>query len=321
MVIAIIGILVALLLPAVQAAREAARQIQCRNNLKQLGMAAQMHVATFGRFPTGGWSWCWIGDPDRGNDWRQPGGWIYNSLPFIEQWSLHHLQAGKNGQARLDAARQMISTPLAPMNCPTRRRAITKPASTQYSIEQAMPRYSSQATVVGVSDYAANGGDIFCAPDSFGTGWGHTGPPDHASVESADGRRRLGLLAANATGVVYVASMISPIDVKDGASNTIYCAEKYVAPNDYTVSAIDVGDNESMYMGATYDVVRFADLPPRRDTTNWDGTWRFGSAHATGFNACLCDGSVQLLSYAIDGTIFRYLGNRRDGHAISGKAF
>ena len=84
-VIAIIGILVVLLLPAIQAAREAARRSECQNHLKQIGIACQLHVDAFGHLPTGGWGDWWVGCPDMGHAERQPGGWPYQLLSFIEE--------------------------------------------------------------------------------------------------------------------------------------------------------------------------------------------------------------------------------------------
>ena len=88
-VIAIIGVLVALLLPAVQAAREAARRNQCVNHLKQIGVGFLSHESAHGSFPGSGWSPWVVGDPLLGAGRNQPGGWMYQILPFIEQQAVY----------------------------------------------------------------------------------------------------------------------------------------------------------------------------------------------------------------------------------------
>ncbi len=120
-VITIIGILIALLLPAVQAAREAARQAQCANHLKQIGLACLEHEQINGVLPTGGWGNWWVGDPDRGFGSRQPGGWAFSILPYMEQQALHDLGAGMTGAARQAAITQREATPIEAWSCPTRR--------------------------------------------------------------------------------------------------------------------------------------------------------------------------------------------------------
>jgi len=130
-VIAIIGILIALLLPAVQAAREAARRAQCKNHLKQIGIGFLNHENAHGHYPTGGWGSRWVGDPDRGMGKAQPGGWVFNILPFLEQETVHEFAADGEPDTitatQRAGARQMLETPLAFMNCPSRRSALAYP--------------------------------------------------------------------------------------------------------------------------------------------------------------------------------------------------
>jgi prepilin-type N-terminal cleavage/methylation domain-containing protein len=83
-VIAIIAILIALLLPAVQQAREAARRSQCKNNLKQLGLAMHNYHDVHNKFPVGHYSCCW-------------GTWMVAILPYIEQAQLFSLYQNSGG--------------------------------------------------------------------------------------------------------------------------------------------------------------------------------------------------------------------------------
>src|SRR5262249_38708481 len=81
-VIAIIGVLVSLLLPAVQSAREAARRAQCSNNLKQIGLAMTQYADTYkGAFPVGEYNWGW-------------GTWLVGLMPYIEQKALYDQYKG-----------------------------------------------------------------------------------------------------------------------------------------------------------------------------------------------------------------------------------
>ena len=80
-VIAIIGILVSLLLPAVQMAREAARRTQCRNNLKQIGLALQLYHQSHGHFPS-----AYFAHPDY---WHPSWSWSSLILPHLEQQALY----------------------------------------------------------------------------------------------------------------------------------------------------------------------------------------------------------------------------------------
>ncbi len=160
-VITIIGILIALLLPAVQAAREAARMLQCQNNLKQISLAALDHEHINGWLPTGGWGCVWVGDPNCGFGKGQPGGFFYNCLPYMEQQVLHDLALGAVRDTPLYQQRsmQMVQTPLATLTCPTRRAPLLHPCTSGGSMSPIYGPYVPQTWFQ--ADYAANAGSMF----------------------------------------------------------------------------------------------------------------------------------------------------------------
>ncbi len=254
-VITIIGILIALLLPAVQSARETARRAQCSNNLKQIGLAAVQCETASGHLPTGGWAALWFGDPDKGNGWRQPGGWIYNSLPYLEQQGLHDLQLGKTGAARATAAAQMLGTPLSVVNCPSRRPLQTYPTLMGVSMQYPADTTLTAATapkLVGKTDYAANDGDNPDYGDS--TRWngagGDFGPPDYATGISPAGQLKWATFAQNNTGVFFAGSQLSSASITDGTSNTYLVGEKHLEP-DYYFTGNEFADDINICMGET----------------------------------------------------------------------
>jgi prepilin-type N-terminal cleavage/methylation domain-containing protein/prepilin-type processing-associated H-X9-DG protein len=333
-VITIIGILIALLLPAVQAAREAARQVQCRNNLKQLALGALQHESLTNRLPTGGWGYGWTGDADLGTDQRQPGGWMYNILPYIEQQAMHDLGAGLATPAKTAANMQRVSTALPMLYCPTRRNAYAYPWVLGQSIANA-----GRPTVVGRSDYAVNGGDRYITSGFPSLPlWPYIGPQEESGPTTlADGgingsaaqiaaARTTFKNAAAANGVVYCGSLTQTSDIADGTSNTYLIGEKNLGSDWYTTGQ-DGGDNEAALVGHDRDICRWTGfnsttplLPPVPDTPGQMFMFTWGSAHANGLGMAFCDGSVQMIAYSIDPMVHLHLGNRKDGFTIDPKS-
>ena len=114
-VIAIIAVLIGLLLPAVQSAREAARRTQCKNHLKQIGLGCITHLDARKHLPSGGWGSRYTADPNRGLGPDQPGSWYYGILPFIELQTLADLGKGMSvtSGAFRTASTQLHQTPVA----------------------------------------------------------------------------------------------------------------------------------------------------------------------------------------------------------------
>lgn len=336
-VIAIIGILIALLLPAVQAAREAARRMQCTNHLKQIGVAMLNHESAHRFFPTSGWGWWWIGSPDVGYGQSQPGGWIFNILPYIEHEDVHQMLAGQDRM--IDArniAKSMVEIPISGMHCPSRRTAKPYPVGTldtfqrqpRFAYGEGMTGQTAPLQLVARSDYAASGGSV--------PYYAIKGNPDtYADWKSGAAKSVFDSAKSTANGVFFVGSETKISEIADGTSCTYLVGEKYLNPDHYQ-TGIDNGDNENMYMGDNEDILRwtwsnvnqenaaFALLPmqdcPGYGDFNGFG-FRFGSAHAGGFNMTMCDGSVRTISYEIERTVHRDLGNRKDGNPMDKSAY
>jgi hypothetical protein len=336
--VAILGALAAILLPGVQSAREAARQAHCKNNLKQLSLAALQHLDFHGHFPTGGWGWYWVGDPDRGFGQEQPGGWIYNILPYCEQSpGLHDLPGDglpdELTRVQRVGAAQLIQSPLDIVNCPSRREATTYPLVAN---EGGRLGFFNSITphAAGRSDYAANAGHVYCE-------WPHgplgKGPDSYAEAEIWTAIRAWGseqprfTLATPAqietlTGISHERSLVTAAQVLDGLSKTYLLGERYI-PRDSYVTGLELGDNETWCTGFNNDNFRKAgrldgnEIGECTPTPDWvsgviDPDSRFGSAHAKGWNASFCDGSVRTMSYEIDWRAHRDIGHRADGGAV-----
>jgi prepilin-type N-terminal cleavage/methylation domain-containing protein len=298
-VIAIIGILIALLLPAVQKVREAANRVKCANNLKQIGLALHNHHDTYGVFPSDGWGWLWCGDPDRGTNHSQPGGWAYNILPYFEQDNLRRLGMGLPPTDKADAIALVARTPLALFQCPSRRPVQAYPDSHTSYYNVPYP-----VLFAGRTDYAGCSGDV--ATDQNGAGPGSLAEGDDPSFWTKPPYN------AVYDGVLYQRSEIRIAQITNGTSNTFLVGEKYLNVSAYLTGA-DGSDNENMYVGFDNDNTRVTDYPPMQDQQNYTGSdryLRFGSAHAGGLNMVYSDGSVHFIQYSVDPDVFKQAGNR-----------
>lgn len=283
-VIAIIGMLMGLLLPAVQQAREAARQLQCNNNMKQLGTGLQTHNSlNEGRFVTGGSGYCYIGDRQQGTDCDQRGGWTYCVLPFIDQANLRDADI----QTRL-------STSVSTFYCPSCR-----PAKLYLTLVRTV--YSDGDSHGGVnssgkSDYAANAGTV-------------------TSVEGSTAQQHY-----DSGGLIFHCDANTEVyekDVSDGLSNTILVGERQLNLNYNEVSS-PMGDDDDCFLGGhNYDTTRcYSDgklFQSRQGLTRINA---FGSVHTGVCGFIFADGHHRQVSNSVDSETYKRLLNRMDGLEI-----
>jgi prepilin-type N-terminal cleavage/methylation domain-containing protein/prepilin-type processing-associated H-X9-DG protein len=309
-VITIIAILIALLLPAIQTAREAARKIQCNNQVKQLALGCLTHEQQHHIMPTGGWAYWWFGDPDRGFDRHQPGGWIYNVFPYIEQAPLREIGAGMNFTAKKTAMLRVAQTPLSVLHCPSRRQPVLYPNTYNCVNVDNIP-----GGLAARSDYAGNSGTY----QSFGAFPG-TSSSDPAVVDTPAFQWPN---TKSFDGVFYPVSELHVADITDGASNTYLVGEKHLNADAY-FDGTDWADNNAICEGYDWDTERWS-IPyidsngkqrytvPLQDTPGLLNYNDFGSAHAGSCNMSFCDGSVRAISYTIDEKTHVRMCQRNDG--------
>ncbi|MDX1966275.1 MAG: DUF1559 domain-containing protein [Planctomycetaceae bacterium] len=281
-VIAIIAILIALLLPAVQQAREAARRTQCRNNLKQLGLALHNYHDTHTLLPIGHQ---YIGTFD-GNSTNADGGngfgWSYFVLPYFDQAPLYNQfrpeyplsnDAYPQSNDSAGSNRQLAATPLAMMRCPSD----VLPESLNFGVAGNTGRMLPQATC----SYKASAGSFF--NNSQGT--------------PAQNQSRF-------NGLFHRDSRIGLRDITDGTSNTIAVGEFTWKLSTATRLYGAVSATLGYASGASNGLMsnsEFGINPPQSAAINiLNSSWH--SLHTGGAHFLMADGQVRFISQNVHHT-------------------
>ena len=309
-VIAIIAVLIALLLPAVQQAREAARRTQCKNNLKQIGLALHNYHDTHNVFP---FSSSHKGSCESGSAMppsagvKNHRGWLL-LLPYFEQGNLadqfdsrqaagnyDRAGVGLTGDAITSGNGEVVATVIQMLLCPSDggNKLITT-TSDAYQIETSSPLRGAKTSY----DFQANREASGC------TDWGS---------RSAETRYMFGIESACRMG-----------DVSDGTSNTVMVCETtldvkdgYTAPwgySNWTATGVDL----TVSQGINFWTCCSWHTPPMGNTTSGRvAHWGMpGSQHTGGCHVLLADGSVQFLSESVHSDTRLRLARMADGQVV-----
>jgi prepilin-type N-terminal cleavage/methylation domain-containing protein/prepilin-type processing-associated H-X9-DG protein len=323
-VIAIIGTLAALLLPAVQGAREAARRANCTNNIRNLILACTQYHDAQQCFPSG---WIVLDVPGAGPQVNYEGwGWSALILPFLDQRALHRDLAvgsyrldqvlqGQNPDARLNGNMQnmvnLMRTPLKIFMCPS---------DTGFNGQGQVDTGRTLQGIGAQAGYLTAGG----------------GPQGMSNYIAVAGHRRVTGTVAN-TGVFYGNSYVRMADITDGTGNTALIGERDTQychsgswpgiQNSFNLDLLDV----SMVSG--YDQPKL-NVPPVVDPNSGSLTTvgptlcgeGFSSLHIGGANFAFGDGSVryivnQIDHYYINTTGSPAFGAAKDDHRLPNDPF
>jgi prepilin-type N-terminal cleavage/methylation domain-containing protein len=271
-VIAIIGILISLLLPAVQSARESARTTQCRNNLKQIGLAFHGYHDVHHYFPT-------LAAAGVGQQPNAPSGpirtWIAQTLPFTENAVLADLVTRALGGGDRMLYRQALSTPVSLFYCASRRPSRAYPSGSGAGVSD-LP--------TSRTDYALNGG---------------------SAERSGDFRR-------GRPGVWDPMVQVRIADVIDGLSRTYLVGEKAMTIEHYETGRDPGDGSSILLCTGPSCVRFAKNVPKGDQTAYHSCfiCHDFGSAHRGGWNAVFADGSIHTMSYHMDFSVHQAFGSR-----------
>jgi prepilin-type N-terminal cleavage/methylation domain-containing protein/prepilin-type processing-associated H-X9-DG protein len=329
-VITIIGILIALLLPAVQAAREAARRMTCTNQIKQIGLSVHNYAQSNRVFPPG--TICGGGAGSVSGttcDWAQQaaGGagshgtsWILRILPYMEMDTVFrswNFNTAVIGNATGGTVNNAAATEIKSLYCPSRRSAWRS------GVDDAMRGQLASMPKTGGTDYGGCGGrlDLFgvLTNSSQGTSTSLTWGSNSGGAISATYSGQLGNdSTTKRIGVFGQANSSTGFEsIVDGTSNTIMVGElQRITSQDSTKANASTGPNLS-----EVDAWACGGLPTLFITSAIGSTGSYmnngilfspGSEHSGTVNFGLADGSVRSLSSTMDGSIFQLLGSMAD---------
>ena len=289
-VIAIIAILIALLLPAVQQAREAARRSQCKNNLKQLGLALANYSDSNKMYPIGGWGNGSVAEPRRFSQ-------LLRLLPFVEQDSLYKQINFSTGA--LPASTTTSGPMIGAFNCPS----------------------STTSSTWANMNYAGNGGFQTCSgPGGCSV---YTGGATPFAAGSSWCSRDNGHSPDLFTGVfsnAYWAARLQ--DIKDGTSQVIAMGEVRPECSDHLQGGWANTNTAWIIVNSPINYNTCPNTPgfgatPCNAANQWQVSMGFKSNHQGGAHFVMCDGSGRFINQNIDINTYARLGGRRDGGVVA----
>ena len=332
-VIAIIGVLVSLLLPAVQAAREAARRSTCTNNLKQLGLAVLNYEVAKKIFPTSeGWSGAAGGTAEEDNvnlairaGKKLSGkGWILTILPQLEQAPLYD-QFRSGGAFEGQFVSGICRNPREGFGLTSKKGGISVPElmKTQLSALQcpsddsvkdlSAEQFQWAPCEVATTSYKGVLDDTWLGLDALYSN-NLTANPSGKYEESPTNRdcHR----GTRCRGMFYRNTWLQPVkmaSITDGTSNTLMIGEDVPEFNYHSAAFYSNGD----WCSCNFPINNLMNFPPETVAREWWTSQGFRSRHAGGVHFCLCDGSVRFLADSTDSVVYRTKCTRNGEESVS----